>query len=45
MSGRKTSSETADGWNCLARSSASAPWAADQNLEALVAGQIDQHAA
>ena len=44
MSGRKTSSDTAVGWNCLASSSASAPRRGDQHLETLVAGEVDQHA-
>src|SRR6476659_6119429 len=42
MSGRNTSSDTAVGWNCLARSSASAPRA--QHLEALVACEVEDDA-
>ena len=44
MSGRNTSSDTAVGWNCLARSSASAPRVGDQHLEALVAGEVEDDA-
>ena len=44
MSGRNTSSDTAVGWYCLARSSASAPAHRDQHLEALLARQIHHDA-
>ena len=44
MSGRNTSSETAAGWILLGEIQRLGAASGDQHLEALVAGEIDQHA-
>ena len=44
MSGRKTSSETALGWNSRASAKASAPARSDEDFEALIVREIAENA-